>query len=80
MDNLDEAKTMLDPEFQKADAEATCRGICKFFGVTYIAPEEVKETIYRVQVGAFSNRDLANAARSRLKTLGYDAIVVADKK
>lgn len=35
MDNLAEAKTMLDPEFQKADAEATCRGICKYFGVTY---------------------------------------------
>lgn len=35
MDNLLEAKTMLDPKFQKADAEATCRGICKYFGVTY---------------------------------------------
>ncbi len=39
MDNLEEAKTMLDPGFQKADAEATCRGICKYFGVTYI-PEK----------------------------------------
>ncbi len=36
MDNLKEAKTMLDPEFQKADAEATCRGICKYFGIAYI--------------------------------------------
>lgn len=36
MDNLEEAKTMIDPVFQKADAEATCRGICKFFGITYI--------------------------------------------
>lgn len=36
MDNIIEAKTMIDPVFQKADAEATCRGICKFFGVTYI--------------------------------------------
>lgn len=35
MDNLQEAKTMLDPVFQKADAEATCRGICKYFGVEY---------------------------------------------
>ena len=35
MDNLQEAKTMLDPAFQKADAEATCRGICKYFGVTF---------------------------------------------
>ncbi|MGB8455136.1 MAG: N-acetylmuramoyl-L-alanine amidase [Anaerocolumna sp.] len=37
MDNLPEAKTMLDPAFQKADAEATCKGICKYFGVTYKA-------------------------------------------
>jgi len=36
MDNLTEAKTMLDVKFQKADAEATCRGICKYFGVSYI--------------------------------------------
>jgi N-acetylmuramoyl-L-alanine amidase len=40
MDNLYEAKTMLDPEFQKADAEATCKGICKYFGVTYVPEVE----------------------------------------
>lgn len=38
MDYLSDAKRMLDPKFQKADAEATCKGICKFFGVTYIPP------------------------------------------
>lgn len=36
MDNLAEAKTMLDPDFQRADAEACCRGICKYFNVPYI--------------------------------------------
>lgn len=35
MDNLAEARTMLDPVFQRADAEATCKGICSYFGVTY---------------------------------------------
>ena len=40
MDNLSEAKYMLDPTFQKNDAEATCKGICKTFGVTYIKPDE----------------------------------------
>lgn len=40
MDNLDEAKYMLDPAFQRADAEATCRGICKTFNVPYVAPNE----------------------------------------
>ncbi|WMJ88846.1 N-acetylmuramoyl-L-alanine amidase [Anaerocolumna sp. MB42-C2] len=40
MDNQTEAKTMLDPDFQRVDAEACCRGICKYFGVTY--KEDVK--------------------------------------
>ncbi|WP_313132661.1 N-acetylmuramoyl-L-alanine amidase family protein [Anaerocolumna sp.] len=40
MDNLEEAKTMLDPCFQKADAEATCRGICKYLGVEYVPEAE----------------------------------------
>lgn len=40
MDNMAEAKYMLDPEFQKADAEATCKGVCKTFGVTYVKPED----------------------------------------
>ncbi len=40
MDNLEEARTMLDPGFQKADAEATCKGICKYFGMDYIPVKE----------------------------------------
>lgn len=80
MDNLEEAKTMLYSEFQKADAEATCRGICKFFGVTYVPEKEESDVIYRVQVGAYSDHDNAIAARARLKSLGYDAIIVANKE
>lgn len=57
MDNLIEAKTMLDPEFQKADAEATCRGICKFFGVTY-RPEEPVYTPAKNITPASSKKDI----------------------
>ncbi len=42
--------------------------------------EVAEEKIYRVQVGAFTSQKNANEVRARLKTLGYDAIVVADKK
>ena len=38
MDNMTEAVEMLNPKFQKADAEGTCKGICKTFGVKYIDP------------------------------------------
>ena len=40
MDNMTEAKYMLDPKFQEKDAEATCKGICKTFDVTYVKPDE----------------------------------------
>lgn len=40
MDNMVEAKYMLDRKFQIADAEATCKGICKTFDVTYVEPNE----------------------------------------
>lgn len=43
MDNINEAKRMLDPKFQKADGEATCRGICRYFGVKYIEEKEKEE-------------------------------------
>lgn len=35
MDYQLEAERMLDPKFQKYDAEATCKAICKYFGVSY---------------------------------------------
>lgn len=36
MDNLEEAYTMLDPVYQRLDAEATCKAVCNYFGVAYI--------------------------------------------
>lgn len=36
MDNIEDAKKMLDPKFQKQVAESTCEGICKTFNVEYI--------------------------------------------
>ena len=44
MDNMTEAVDMLDTNFQQADAEATCKGICKAFGVTYVKPNEEETT------------------------------------
>ena len=44
MDNMTEVVDMLDTNFQQADAEATCKGICKTFGVTYVKPNEEETT------------------------------------
>ena len=46
MDNMVEAKDMLDPDFQRADAEGTCKGICKTFGVKYVEPKKEEEKEY----------------------------------
>jgi len=35
MTNLIEAKRMMDPDFQKEVGEETCKGVCKYLGVTY---------------------------------------------
>ncbi len=46
MDNMVEAKDMLDPDFQRSDAEGTCKGICKTFGVKYVEPKKEEEKEY----------------------------------
>lgn len=64
-------------------AEAICVGICEHFGVKYVAPVVPKtepkpttNTIYRVQVGAYSVKANAEAMQKKLKAAGYDAIIV----
>lgn len=52
--------------------EKICEGICNYFNVPYI---EEQEKLYRVQVGAFSVKENANALRDKLKSMGFDAFV-----
>ena len=88
MDNIEEAERMLDPKFQKADAEATCKGICKYFGVTY--KEEVinqkvtkvssDNVIYRVVAASYVNEDNAQELVEELRRKGYDAFIATYNK
>ena len=55
MDNMTEAVDMLDTNFQQADAEATCKGICKTFGVTYVKPNEEETTCKEKDVEVNTN-------------------------
>ena len=55
MDNMTEAVDMLDTNFQQADAEATCKGICKTFGVTYVKPNEEEPTCKEKDVEVNTN-------------------------
>jgi N-acetylmuramoyl-L-alanine amidase len=76
MDNKREALLMIDKNFQREVAVEHAKGICDYLGVMYIP--EVK-TVYRLRVGEYSGLDEANKARTRLKSLGYESTVVADK-
>lgn len=82
-DNPEEARWIIG--HTEDIAEAICRGLCKHYSVKYIPPKaetqaEVKpaeKTVYRVQVGAFHNRDNAVRMRDELKAKGYtDAFIV----
>lgn len=67
--------------------ETIARGICDYFGVTFVEPEVPKpaqpeqsaeQKLYRVQVGAFANRDNAEKMVQRLKAAGFDAFIRQD--
>jgi len=76
MDNKKEALLMVNTNFQKEVAAEHAKGICDYLGVKYVP--EVR-TVYRVQIGDYDTRAEALAARTRLKSLGYNSIIVSDK-
>lgn len=63
-------------EHTKEIGEAICKGVCNHYGVTYKA-EEKKETgkLYRVQVGAYSEKANAEAMLAKLKKAGFDGYI-----
>ena len=80
-DNAEEAQYIIDHTDDLA--EAICKGICNYYGVTYVAPAATStgtKTLYRVQVGAYSVKANAEAMQKKLKAAGYDAIIVAAEK
>ena len=61
-----------------AIAEAICKGICAYFGVSYVPGQE--RVFYRVQVGAFRDRGNADSLADKLKKEGYEAFVTQVKE
>lgn len=60
--------------------EAIAQGICNFYGVTFtpkvVAPDPAEPAVlYRVQCGAFSKKENAEALVAKLKAAGFDAII-----
>lgn len=66
-------------------AEAICKGVCEYAGVEYVSSFDVLvndtlgKSIYRVQIGAFRNRDNAERLLSDVKRMGFvDAFIKTD--
>ena len=71
--------------------EATMKGVCKYFGITYKAPKKESKpntststsketTYYRVVTNSYLDRKLADKEVSELKKLGIGAFLDAFKK
>lgn len=73
VDNANDIKIIDTTKEQKAMGTAIAKGILKAFGVEYIPPSE---KLYRVQIGAYSHKENAEAMLKKLKASGYDAFIV----
>lgn len=63
----------------KAIGEAICKGVCEFYGVNYISKSnttDFSQNLYRVQIGAFSQKSNAENCLQKAKTAGFtDAFI-----
>lgn len=83
-DNPEEAQWLIDN--MEAIAEQTCKAVCAFFDVPYIAPNKQLDvepepvpdsgTIYRVQVGAFRKKENAEAYLQKVREVLPEAFIV----
>ncbi len=48
MTNFREAKLMLDPDWYTAIGRASCKGVCEYFGVNYVAPQDDSYPLLRL--------------------------------
>lgn len=60
--------------------EAIAHGVCDYYNVDWIEEKPKSEVFYRVQVGAFSNKDNAENQLEQLKKDGYDGFIVEVKR
>lgn len=63
----------------QAHAEKTAKGLLNFLvdQCKLTKSETESKALYKVQVGAFSNKDNAEALKNKLKADGYEAVVVS---
>lgn len=83
MDGTIDYKVITSDEGQMAYAKAVAEGLIEFLGLKKKeAPKEVttNNVLYRVQVGAYSKKENAEAMQDKLKSLGFDSIIKVEER
>lgn len=62
-------------EKQKVMGEAIAKGICQYLNVKYITEKTTDSKIYRVQVGAFTDKSNAENLLKQLKDKGFNGFI-----
>lgn len=83
MDSATDVPVILSEDFANKCAEAITEAIVQKGGLTKIPTtqgnsENKQEVLYRVQVGAYKVKANAEKMKSRLRDLGFDAIIKAE--
>lgn len=73
VDNASDLEILASERGKKTMGEAIAKGIMNTLGVNLLA---ATGTMYRVQIGAFSTKEKAEAMQRKIKAAGFDAIVV----
>lgn len=78
LDNKKDVQIIDTAAEQKAFGVAIAKGILKTLGVSYIEPTANSEKIYRVQVGAFSDKKNAEKLRNELIAKGFTGAYIKE--
>ena len=64
-------------------ARSAARGLCDYFGIPYVEPtkktDQESDTIYRVQVGAFKVKAIADAYLKKVQAAGFADAYITTK-
>lgn len=77
--NLEDLEKLKTREFREKCALAYAKGIVAYFGLKWIDEVKVVETIktiYKVQLGAFKDKENALTLQSKLYGSGYNSIII----
>jgi len=83
MDNIEDLKHLMSESYRKECAVELAKALCEIYDVKYIEeakPQPKKEAstdgLWKVQVGAFSKKENAQALAEKLEKEGYNTYIV----